>query len=386
VSLLRRPVEARTITEYPWSTASGTTLTGSAESALRLIPLYAATTGIADDVSVMPWHGYQETSEGGGQRLPQMPELLRNPGVGIGRVGWFNQGTMSMLLRGFAFGLVVATDGVGNATRIVWIHPDRVAIDETGAVPIFRVNGHLIEQGTFVYIPAAVMPGSIVGLSPVTLFRLQFNKMISAQEYAQAFFRNGYMPPGILRNTARTLPDGAATLAKTQFKTAVAERDIFVTGNDWEWTALSVPDDDAKFLETIQAGATEIAAIYRVAPEDIGGTTGSSMTYGTVELNELKRNRRALLPWVSRWEEALTALLPGSQYVKANMDALVRADLLTRYQAHEIALRIGIETLPEGRALEDRPPLTADEIDQWQNFYGPRAGQSVTTATGGQPS
>jgi HK97 family phage portal protein len=387
VSLLRRPVESRTITEYPWSTASGTSIvTGSAESALRLIPLYAAVTGIADDISAMPWHGYQETSDGGGQRLAKEPELLRNPGVGIGRIGWFNQGTMSMLLRGFAFGVVVATDGVGNATRIVWVHPDRVSIDETGAIPIFRVNGRVIEQGTYVYIPAAVMPGSIVGLSPVTLFRLQFNKMISAQEYAQAFFRAGIMPPGVLRNSEKVLPDGAASLVKTQFKTAVAERDIFVTGKDWEWTALSVPDDDAKFLDTIQAGATEIAAIYRVSPEDIGGVTGSSMTYGTVELNELKRNRRALLPWVSRWEEALTALQPQGQYTKANMDALVRADLLTRYQAHDIALRIGLETNAEARSLEDKAPLTSDEMAEWQRLYGtsdatdPAAAEARATA------
>ena len=384
MSLFWRPTEARTITDLPWSAGGVSLMSGTAESALRLIPLYAAVTGIADDVSIMPWHAYQDGGASGSVRLPNQPRILTDPGVGIGRIAWFNQAMMSMLLKGFAFGVIVQVSPTGAPERIVWVHPDRVHIDETGALPTFRIDGRVIEPNTFVYIPASVMPGSIIGLSPVALFRMQFTKMISAQQYAAAFYSGGIMPPGVLRNTKRTLPEGAAEVVKARFKASVAGRDIFVTGNDWEWTSLNLPRDDASFLETIKAGATEIAAIYRVSPEDIGGVTGSSMTYATVELNELKRNRRALMPWVTRLEEALTAMSPERVYVKGNMDALARADLKSRMESHEIALRIGMETLDEGRALEDRPPLSADDIAQWQNLYGARTAAPIATATGGQ--
>jgi hypothetical protein len=40
-------------------------------------------------------------------------------------------------------------------------------------------------------------------------------------------------------------------------------------------------------------------------------------------------------------------------------------------QAHEIALRIGLETQDEGRAIEDRPPLTEAERQQWLDAFGP---------------
>ena len=374
--------EARAVADLPWSSGGPSLMGGSAESALRLIPLYAAVTGIADDVSTMPWHGYLDAGVAGMARMPKQPALLTDPGVGVGFIGWMNQAVMSLLLRGFAFGVIVGTDSAGWPTKVRWIHPDQVQIDEAGAAPTFAVNGRIIVPGSFIYIPAAVMPGSIIGLSPVSLFRLQFTKSISAQQYAAAFFDSGIMPPGVLRNTKKTLPPGAADAIKERFKASVAGRDIFVTGNDWEWDTLSVPRDDQVFLETIKAGATEIAAIYRVAPEDIGGTSGSSMTYGTVELNELKRNRRALMPWVRRIEDAVTPFLPPGQYAKANMDALARADLKTRMESHEIGLRIGLETIAEGRALEDRPPLSADDINQWQNLYGPRAGQPTTTTQG----
>jgi hypothetical protein len=67
--------------------------------------------------------------------------------------------------------------------------------------------------------------------------------------------------------------------------------------------------------------------------------------------------------------------------VKFNLDSVARADLKTRMESHEIALRIGLETNPEGRALEDKAPLTPDEIDQWQNLYAKRAPAPVTTST-----
>ena len=374
--------EARAITSLPWSAGGPRLMGGSAESSLRLIPLYAAVTGIADDVSTMPWHAYRDSGAAGSAKMKTQPAVLTSPGVGVGRIAWTNQAIMSLLLRGNAFGVVVDTDRAGWPSKIVWQHPDTVVVDERLGVPRYIVGGKPVANGSMVHIPAAVMPGSVVGLSPVTLFRLQFTKSISAQEYAAAFFDAGIMPPGVLRNTKKILPPGASDLIKDRFKASVAGRDIFVTGNDWEWNALTIPRDDAAFLETIKAGATEIAAIYRVAPEDIGGVTGSSMTYQTLEMNELRRNRRALLPWVRRLEDAWAGLLPPGQYVKANMDALARADLKTRMEAHDIGLRIGLETIEEGRALEDRPPLSADDINQWQNLYGPRAGQPTTTTQG----
>ena len=40
---------------------------------------------------------------------------------------------------------------------------------------------------------------------------------------------------------------------------------------------------------------------------------------------------------------------------------MLRADIKTRMEAHKIGIEIGIETVNEGRALENRPPLPAEE-------------------------
>lgn len=367
MSLLWGRSEARAITSVPWFDAGNSSpMVTGVDAALRLIPLYAATSGIADDVAVTPFHAYR-----GGRRMDVQPQIVKSPGTnGLSAIAWKSQAVMSMLLRGFALGLVAATDRQGWPTKVAWQHPDNVRIDESTAFPELWVHGRRVSWESAVYIPATVLPGSIVGLSPVSLFRLQITKGLSAQQFASDFFSRGIMPPGVLRNTSKVLTPADASTAKTRFKATVADREVLVVGSDWEWTALTVPDDDAKFLETIKATATEFAAVYRVSPEDIGGTTGSSLTYNTLEMNELKRVRRAILPWARRLEDALTSMLPQPQYVKANLDALARADLKTRMESHEIGLRAGVRTNDEVRALEDEPPLTDEQKAEWQAMYG----------------
>jgi phage portal protein BeeE len=58
-----------------------------------------------------------------------------------------------------------------------------------------------------------------------------------------------------------------------------------------------------------------------------------------------------------RIETALSALLSSTTTVKFNAAALVRTDLLSRYQAHESAIRAGWKLRSEVRDLEDLPPV-----------------------------
>lgn len=60
-----------------------------------------------------------------------------------------------------------------------------------------------------------------------------------------------------------------------------------------------------------------------------------------------------------RLEGALSALLSSTTTVKFNAAALVRTDLLTRYQAHESAIRAGWKLRSEVRELEDPAPSPA---------------------------
>jgi HK97 family phage portal protein len=126
---------------------------------------------------------------------------------------------------------------------------------------------------------------------------------------------------------------------------------------------------DVQFLESIKATANQIAAIYKVPPEEIGGDSGNSLKYTTEELNQLKFIRRALQPTAVRLEAHLDRLLLGGTYVKFNLNANARGDLKSRMDAYAVGLKNGIYTLEQVREFEDFEMLTQTEIEQWQQWF-----------------
>lgn len=379
MSLFRRDAtETRTVT-YQDVFGTGGELPPSlhgdrVSSALRLAPVYAATSLIANLISTAPVKAFREATPGVLQMLDRQPQLVTNPSPYFGsRIDWWHQGLASVLLTGNATGYIVDIDNAGIPTKIIWLNPNEITVVEEQLdwfhVPQWHWRGRLLDPALVVHIPGYVMPGSVIGLSPIGLFKKQIETGISAQDFALDWYRNGASPSGWFKNTAKALKDGQAGKIKERFKVAVQNRDLLVTGNDWDWQALSVPADQAQFLEAIRANATTIASIFHVSPEDIGGNTGHPLTYKTLEQDGIKMNARALRPWASRFESVLSDLLPRPQHIAVDLDGLARGTVLERMQAHAAALAAGLETNPEGRAIEGRPPLTPAEIDAWQKNY-----------------
>ena len=110
------------------------------------------------------------------------------------------------------------------------------------------------------------------------------------------------------------------------------------------------------------------------------GETGSSKTYGNRQDDERRFNTRTLLPLATRYELAMGELLPDNEFIKLNLDALVRPNLLERSRANTENLRNGTLTLPEARANEDRPMLTDAEVEFWTDHYVTTKSQSEAIA------
>jgi HK97 family phage portal protein len=91
------------------------------------------------------------------------------------------------------------------------------------------------------------------------------------------------------------------------------------------------------------------------------GAPNSSRTYSNVSEENLQLVRWSLLPWIQRVESKFTEYLPRGQFAKMNIDALLRPDTKTRYEAHKIALDAGFLSVDEVRELENREPLAEEE-------------------------
>lgn len=347
---------------------------GGTQAGLRLIPVYAATGLIADMIATAPMAAFRQSTDGSWSRVTSQPQLVTNPNPYGSTIDWLHQCITSVLLRGNAYGYVVALDNQGYPAQIIWLNPDDVMVIEEQTdwfhTPRYYWRGRPLDINLVVHIPGYTLSGSCKGLSPLALFKLQVDLGLRASRFGDDWFKNGATPSGILQNKAREISSDVADGAKSTFKAAVANRDLFVTGSDWNYTTLAVPGNESQFLETIKANATQIAAIYRVSPEDIGGETGTSLTYKTLTSDQTRLTVRTLNPWAQRIAWYLSNIRPGPQFIKFDLDFLARGDKKSREEATALALVNGTETLDEARAAVSKPPLTPEQLAFWQQNHG----------------
>ncbi|MGP4084169.1 phage portal protein [Streptomyces sp. KR55] len=350
-------ISKRAITSLPWVAGGLRTGAVSSSRALALIPLFACVRILADSVASLPVQTYRKVGASR-ETLTFVPQLLFAPAARDNLYEWLHKAVVSLALRGNAYGLITQRDAFGFPTMIEWLNPDDVWVDETSPVmPIFYWQGQMVPREQIVHIPWVVLPGCVVGLSPVQAFARTIGVGLSATEYGLSWFDNGGTPPATMKNSAKTITPQESEEISNRLSASMRSRKPLVFGQDWDFTALQVTPEESQFIETMRLNASQIAAIYGVPPEMVGGDSGGSMTYANVEQNAINFANFTLRPWLSRLEAKLSALMPGKEFVRFNVDAMIRVDLMTRYQAHSMALNDGWRNRDEIRALEDLAPL-----------------------------
>jgi HK97 family phage portal protein len=328
------------------------------DQALRLSAVWACVRLLADTISTLPVDVYRK---GDPDRQIPTPALLQAPSDAFGTIEWLHAVMSSLALRGNAYGVITGRTGAaGWPAQIELLSPDVVSVyrDEAGRIG-YRIGGVEYDRADIFHVRAFTVPGSLVGLSPVEYARQSIGVGLAAEQFGARFFGDNATPSALIVSKTSISPD-AAERVKARWRAAhEGRRDLAVLTGDVEFHPLTISPNESQFVETQRFTVAQIARLFGVPPEMIGGEAGGSLTYANVEQRALDFVTFALGPWVARIESALSSLLPRGQVVKLNTGALLRADLLTRYQAHEIGIRSGFLTVNEARDLENRPPLTS---------------------------
>lgn len=363
--LWSKPVERRAITSVPWNVGNPLGSTVSQEKALRLTPVFAATRHITDFCSTLPLKAYRKT---GDTRLPMgvMPKLFADLEAEGRTVSWLSQGFGSLVLRGNAVGLIINTGSGGALTHVEWVSMDRVHVDDSSGAPHWFIDGRPVSRLDIVHIPWVTLPGRTLGLSPIEHYAATVAAGTAAQGFGNDWFAGGGFPPGVFRNTEKVLPPDAAQSIRARLVASIRRREPLVTGKDWEYTAVTIPPGEAQFIESQKLSANQIAAIYGIDPDEIGGEAANALTYSNEESRQIKRVAN-MRPYLVRFEQAFASWIPRPQYVRFNTDAVIRADMKTRWEVHKIKHDIGAASVDEIRATEEMPPLP----DGQGQTYGP---------------
>lgn len=346
------------------------------DTAPRLNPLFSAYRHIIDYVSTLPIDTFRR--DGNARNPAPTPQLLQDPDApgGPGLVTWTGQGIYG-ILNGNAVGWIVSFDGFGYPSRIEWLHWSAWSFDEWSRQ--WYVHGQPVSATNIVHIPWIVPPGKTLGLSPIELLAASIRAGMSAQEYAD-LKRGGGLPPAQVKNNQKTLGPGQADAVRRRVTASFAKGEPFVTGADWDLTLMTIPPNQAQFVETLKMSANQIAAAYGIDPTEIGGEAGNSLTYSTEELRQIRRAADCH-PYIVRFENGLSRYLPQRQFIKLNVDANMRVDIKTRTDINGQKISDGRMSVNEARTLDDQ---TAVPGGDFHNVSAPKA-DPTTRGEGATP-
>jgi HK97 family phage portal protein len=336
------------------------------DGALQIADAFACIRALADAAASLPLHVYRRTDGGRVRASGRTADLIGRPAPAMTTAALIGQIVAHLNLHGNAY-IGKVRDG-DRIAQLVALLPDRILPRIEGGEPRYELRdekGRRSDHGVedIVHIKALTTDG-LLGLSPVRQARVALGLDRALIDHAGNWLANEGRPGGILSIASSMNPDALA-----QFKsmweerrrgTAKAGGTAIVTG-EATYVPVEMPHDDQQFLEQRKLSATEIARIFRIPAWVISAEDGGSMTYSNTEQQGLHFVTYSLRPWLVQIEQAISAdrdLCPGTLYCEFLIDALLRADSMTRAQVYEKALNpvTGWMTRAEVRRLENLDP------------------------------
>ena len=296
-------------------------------------------------------------------RVPS-PLWVRQPDSRQSRSAFIEQTVVSMATSGNAY-WEIFRDNQNRIVNLRVLNPLEMLIDETnaGRVTGYRYQDRYLTLDQVKHLTLMRVPGTNIGLGPIQAASQELRGVMDTRNYAANFFTESGIPSGVLKSDQVLSPDQAQAAKEAWNQTAGARNGTAVLGSGLTYQAVLLSPQDVQFLETRQFNVTEVARLFGVpASLMLTGAQASSMTYQNIESEHIAYVRFSLMSYLVEIEDAFTSLLPGQQYAKFNIDALLRSDTLTRYQAHNIAIAAGFMTPEEVRIVENLAPNPAEGI------------------------
>ncbi|WP_417315684.1 phage portal protein [Cycloclasticus pugetii] len=193
---------------------------------------------------------------------------------------------------------------------------------------------------------------------------------LAAQRYGKDFFTGGGRPTGLVTVKNQLQKDSWDRL-KTAWNNAVSklkasENKTLMLPADLDYKSITVPPEDAQFLETRKLNRSEVAGIFNVPAHMINDL--DKATFSNISEQAIQFVRHTMMPWVVNWEQEINrrvftrAERAAGYYVKFNLAGLLRGTAKERAEFYHNAINDGWMDRNEVREFEDMNPR--DGLDQ----------------------
>lgn len=358
-------------------TSSGNVVTE--RTAMQTTAVYACVRVLSEAIAGLPLNLYRYTPDGGREKTINHPlyRLLHDAPNPEMTSFIFRETLMShLLLWGNAYAQIIR-NGTGQPIALYPLLPSKMDVsraangqliytyskdsDEFGADN--RCQQIVLSQDEVLHVPGLGFDG-LIGYSPIAMAKNAIGMSLAAEQYGALFFANGATPggilehPGIVKDPVKLRESWHAQFSGTN------RHNVAVLEEGMTFQQLSIPPDQAQFLETRKFQIDEIARIFRVPPHMVGDLEKS--TFSNIEQQSLEFVKYTLNPWCVRWEQTMNQqlVLPSERsqvFTKFNVDGLLRGDYQSRMNGYAIGRQNGWLSANDIRELEDMNHIPAEQ-------------------------
>lgn len=347
---------------------SGTGLYVTPDNAIEVSTVYACIKVIAETLAMLPLIVYRRTSDTAKERATDQPlyRLLKDQPNAWQTAFEFKETMQAWAL---LYGIAIAVkeyDFTGEPTGLRPIHPAWVTPEQldTGRLR-FRVRSPSAQER--VYTQDEVF--CIRGLSLDTIAGLRLSKVAreaigiarAMEMFSARFFANDATVGLVLEHPGQLSDPAHARLSSSfsdNFGGVRKAHKPKVLEEGMKITRLSNNAREAQLTEARQAQVIEICRFFRIPPHKIAHLLQA--TFSNIEHQAIEFVTDTMMPWGTRWEQAVTRdlILEPDQYAAEFLWlSLLRGDVASRYAAYAIGRQWGWLSINDVRQLENLNPI-----------------------------
>lgn len=355
--------------ELWWPPASSAGIVVTEQTALQLAPLLATANVLATDVATLPLQVYQGRGEEGRREAKDHSNsrlLSRSPNGETTPVRWRKAWIAHALLYGNGYAEIQRT-GRGAPYRLHLLDPGTTRVERRADQLGYRlVNGKWLTSQNVLHIAGLSFDG-LSGYNFVRLLHQGIGLGLAAEGFGADYFANGSEPGGVIETPKRLSGEGVKNLRagwEDKHRGPGKRHRVAVLEEGASFKATSTDPEKSQLLETRKFQVNDVTRPWRVPPHKIGDYSQSHLA--NIEASNLDYLMTALIGWLEEIEQECNLKLfteaEWSQgfYVEHNVNALLRGDISSRYEAYGKALNDGWLNRDEVRRRENLNPIGAE--------------------------
>jgi HK97 family phage portal protein len=314
---------------------------------------------------------YKRDKNGGKTRATQHPlyDILHSrANQDTDAFHWRELGQSQLLLWGNTFSTIERDNGKYIKALKQIVNPASVEIIRKGSKIYYKIktgsNKTIIRPKSDIFHIAGFGHDGLYGKSLIAIAREAIGLGLAIEKFGGRYFGSGTHPSGVLEldkflgdrreDYVKAVQKGHAGLSKSQ--------GLMVLEGGAKYKPLTIPLEDAQFLQTKQSQKIDICGMYKVPPHKIA-IHGSNSNYNNLEQENASYVDSCLMQWLVRWESAISnQLLTAAErrrglFVEFLVEGLLRGDSAARAEFYSKMVAIGVLSPNDIRKKENFDPI-----------------------------